>query len=207
MAKTSGQLEKERIRQRTQITITDLTICYSCKSTGLTENDVYCPNCAFPQRGTQAEMKNFMLRITNKKALLADQKKAINKAKGILFFLAAINLVVGGLLGIFPNFNIAILLSGIISAGIYFALALWCRKQPFPAILSGFFVYIVFIVISAINDPSTIYQGILMKGIVISGFIYGYKGVKDSKKLEAELELLKNAKDLNTDDEVSTVQS
>ena len=205
MAKTSGQLEKERIRQKSQIIINDLTTCYSCKSTGLAEKDVYCPNCAFPQRGTQAEMKNFMWKVNGKKKLLADQKKAINKARNILYILAGLNLLVGIITGFLPSFNIAMLLSGIISAAIYFALGLWCRKQPFPAILSGFFVYIVFIAIAAISDPHTLYQGLFMKILVISGFVYGYKGVKDSKKLEIELELLKNAKDLSTENELSTM--
>jgi hypothetical protein len=200
MAKTSGQLEKERIREKSQINISDLTVCYSCKSTGLVESDVYCPNCAFPQRGTQAEMKNFMRMITDKRNLLEGQKKAVNKARNILFVLAGLNFLFGIILGTVSGLDIASLLGGIIGAAIYLALGLWCRKQPFPAILSGFFVYIVFNAIAAIDNPHTLYQGILVKGVIISGFIYGYRGVKESKKLEAELELLKNAKDLNATD-------
>ncbi|NTW33912.1 MAG: hypothetical protein HGB12_15070 [Bacteroidetes bacterium] len=197
MAITSGQREKERIRQRTQININDLTTCYYCKTTGLKENDNFCPNCSFPQKGSQAEMKNFIWNINNKQKLLVDQKKAINKARNILYILAGMNFVLGILLGLIINVNIQILIACIISGGIYFLLGLWSRKQPFPAILSGFFVYIVFIVINAIADPNTIYQSLFWKAIIISGFIYGYKGVKDSKKIETELESIKNAKDLN----------
>lgn len=197
MAKTSGQLEKERIRQKSQIIINDLTTCYYCKSTGLKETDIFCPNCAFPQRRTQAEMKKFIWNVNNKKKLLDDHKKAINKARNILYILAGLNLLAGILLGLILNVNIPILLSCIIGAGIYFALGIWSRTQPFPAILSGFFVYIVFIVISGIADPHTIYQGLIWKVIIISAFIYGYKGVKDLKKLEIELESIKKAKDLN----------
>src|SRR4051812_16098480 len=110
MAKTSGQLEKERIREKSQIIIPDLTVCYSCKSTGLGEKDMYCPNCGFPQRGTQAEMKNFMLKINNKKQLLEEQKKAVNKAKGLLFLLAGLNLVFGTILAFVHGFDLDTLL-------------------------------------------------------------------------------------------------
>jgi ribosomal protein L37E len=193
---TSGQLEIERRRQRSQITIDDLTTCYYCGSTGLKETDLFCPNCAFPQRGTQAQMKKFIWNVHNKKKLLEDQKKAINKARNILYILAGINLVFGTILGLVKS-DIPTLIVCVIAAGIYFALGQWSKKQPFPAILSGLFVYIVFNVIAAIADPTTLYQGLIWKVVIISGFIYGYKGVKDSKALEAELESIKKAKDLS----------
>jgi len=197
MAKTSGQLEIERRKQSSQIIINDLTTCYYCQSTGLKENEKFCPNCAFPQNGTQTEMKKFKWNIQNKKKLLADQNKAINKARNILFILAGLNLLLGIFVGLIASVNVPILIGCIIGAGIYLGLGLWSKTQPFPAILSGFFVYIVFNFMSAIADPQTIYQGILWKVIIISSFIYGYKGVKDSKKLEAELDSIKKAKDLN----------
>lgn len=199
MAKTSGQLEKERIRQKSQIIIHDLTTCYYCKSTGLKESDMFCPNCGFPQRGGQDKMKNFIWNIKNKKTLLEEHKKSVNKARNILYILAGLNLLFGLILGVFTGLNIAVLISCVIAAGIYFILGLWSRKQPFPAILSGLFVYIVIQVMGAIADPDTLYHGIPLKLVFISGFIYGYKGVKDSKKLEMELESIKKAKDLNVE--------
>ncbi len=197
MTKTSGQLERERRLKQSEIIIKDVTVCHYCNSTGLAEQIAFCPNCRFPQRGSQSEMKNFLLNITNKNQLLSEQKKAIEKARNILFILAAINFVVGILLGVVITFNIAMLIGSMIGAGIYFGLGMWSRKKPFPAILSGFFVYIVFNVIAAITDPHTLYQGILWKVLIISGFIYGYKGVKDSQKLEKELASMKESKDLS----------
>ena len=199
MAKTSGQLEKERIRQKSQIIIHDLTTCYYCKSTGLKESDMFCPNCGFPQRGGQDKMKSFIWNIKNKKTLLEEQKKAVNKARNILYILAGLNLLFGLILGVFTGLDIPVLIGCVLAAGIYFILGLWSRKQPFPAILSGLFVYIVIQVMGAIADPDTLYKGIPLKIVFISGFIYGYKGVKDSKKLETELESIKKAKDLNVE--------
>jgi ribosomal protein L37E len=197
MTKTSGQLEIERRRQNSLIIITDPTTCYYCQSTGLKENEKYCPNCAFPQGGTQAEMKKFKWNIHNKKKLLEEQKNEIKKAKYILFILAAFYFLYGIMEGLVMRVDIAVLIVSYMCAGIYFGLGLWSRIQPFPAILSGLFVYIVFVVISAIYDPYSLYEGVLWKFIIISGFIYGYKGAKESKFLATELESIKKAKDLN----------
>jgi hypothetical protein len=197
MTKTSGQLEIERRRIDSQIVIDDLSICYYCKSTGLKESDLYCPNCAFPNRGTQTQMKKFIWNVSNKKKLLAEQKKAIHKARNILYILAGINFLFGIIMGLAISIDFGILLAGVIGGVIYLTLGLWSRKQPFPAILSGFFVYIVFNLVSAISNPHTLYQGLLWKVIIISGFVYGYRGVKDSQVLENELESIKKTKDLN----------
>ena len=196
MEKTSGQIDRERRLKKSEINIKDLTICHYCKSTGLGDDDKFCPNCGFPQRGSQIEMKRFLNRLRRKMELLADYKKSIKKARNILFILAAVNLLYGLIMGVFISVNMAVLISSIIVAAIYFALGMWSRNKPFPAILSGFFVYIVFNVLAAIVDPHTIYQGLIWKVIIISAFVYGYKGVKDSANLQVELESMKESKDL-----------
>jgi len=181
------------------IVIDDPTVCYYCKSKGLKESDKYCPVCAFPQGGTRIEMNSFMHQIEKKQQLLIDQKKAINKARIILFILAGINFVFGIILGQFVYHSVAVIISCVIAALLYFLLGLWSRKQPFPAILTGLIIYIFFIIISAFSDPTTIYQGILWKVLIISGFIYGYQGAKDSKKLDLELKSISDSKDLSAE--------
>jgi len=196
MEKTSGQLEQERIRQRNQIVIEDMSTCHYCNSTGLKAEDHFCYSCGFPQGGTQEEMKLFIWKIKNKEQLLIDKKKSVKKATNILYILAGLNLVIGIIMGLIVEVNIPVLIACIVSGAIYLALGLWSMKQPFPAILSGFFIYIVFILINAVADPHTIYQGIFWKVIIISSFIYGYKGVMDAKKIEAELQSVKNTKNI-----------
>ncbi len=199
---TSPQIENEIEQKKDETDIVDLTICYYCKSTGLNEEDKFCPNCRFPQNGTQREMKRFLVNVANKKQLLIDKKKSVKKARIILFILAGLNFVFGIVFGIVLNFNIQILIGSILGALIYFGLGMWSRKNPFPAILSGFLIYVVFNVITAIANPATIVQGIIWKVLIISGFVYGYKGVKDSEALEVELASIKEAKDLSPTHEV-----
>jgi hypothetical protein len=199
---TSGELERIRIRQRNEIRILDFTVCHYCKSTGLKETDIYCPNCGFPQHGTQGQMKKFLWNISNKKKLLEEQKGAVRKARNVLYILAAFNFVGGIGLGLVNGIKPVVILAGVLAGGVYFALGLWSKKQPFAALLSGFFVYIVFTVITAINDPSTIYKGSIFKIFFIAAFVYGYRGAKDSKKLEAELQSIRKAKDLNGENDL-----
>jgi hypothetical protein len=199
MCPTSGEIEREQIRERNRIDIEDPAICYYCSSTGLKTEDAFCPNCGFPQGGSQGEMQQYVRNVHNKKRLLEEQKDAVKKAKNILFILAALNLLGGLFLGLIINNDTALLIGCLVAAGIYFALGLWSRTQPFPAILTGFFIYIVLIGLEAIGDPSTILKGIIIKGFIIYGFIYGYKGAKDSQRLETELKEIGKAKDLSVE--------
>lgn len=191
--KDNSQLEDENF----QFIINDLSTCYYCKSKGLKETDKFCPVCAFPQGGTKTEMRTYILNIKKKEQLLEKKKAAIHKARILLYALAALNLIVGLVLGLFVSINIPVLIGCGIGTLIYLLLGAWSESQPFPAILSGFFIYIFFIVINAVIDPNTIYQGFVWKVIIITGFIYGFNGVKDAKKIEAEFVLIKKAKDLN----------
>ena len=93
------------------------------------------------------------------------------------------------------------LFGGILGAVIYTALAIWSYKKPFAAIVTGFLFYVTLIVISAIDNPVSIIQGIIWKVLIISAFVYGYKGVKESEKLTQELEDLSAGQDLNSSDE------
>lgn len=181
------------------ISIRDLSKCYSCKSTGLKESDFYCPNCGFPQQGTQVQMKRFLQGVREKKRLLDDKKRAIRKARNILFFVGAINLVIGVILGAIQEDNITIVAS-IIIAGIYFGLGIWCNHKPFPAILTGLIVYISLHAMAAIVDPTTIVRGVILKIIVIVGFVKGFKAVKESEGLQNELDDLTNKKDFTEDE-------
>ncbi len=198
---------RQRSEAKRQIVISNPSVCYYCKSTGLTEADKFCPNCAFPQRGSQTIMKRFIWNINNKHTLLADQKKAINKARNMLFGLSILFILFSILLGAITEFNLVVLITNFVVAGIYLGLGLWSRKNPFPAILTGFFLYITLLVSNAVIDTITIFQGLLMKGFVIAGFVYGYKGVKDSAILEKELESIKKAKDLTVPNEVSEMSN
>lgn len=197
---------RQRDDARRNIVIADLSVCYYCKSKGLKEEDKFCPNCGFPQRGTQYEMRKFLSEVNLKHRLLQDHKKAVNKARYILFGLSALNFIVAILLAVIVRINVISFISVLILSGIFLGLGLWSRKNPFSAILTGFFVYVVLQVIQALLNPQSIFNGIILKIIIISGFIYGFKGAKEASDLEEELNNIKQSKNFSdTDGEMSTM--
>jgi len=189
----------QSIEENYQFIINDKSVCYYCKTKGLRESEKYCPNCAFPQGGTEAEMRAFVLNVKKKEELLESKKKAITKARVLLYVLAGLNLIIGLILGLFVSVNIPVLIACGIGAIIYLLLGAWSENQPFPAILSGFFVYLVFNIMSAFADPNTIYKGLILKILIITWFVYGFKGAIDSRKLERDLQSIKKAEDIKTE--------
>ncbi|MGP8217149.1 MAG: hypothetical protein ACLQQ4_16385 [Bacteroidia bacterium] len=184
----------------------DMSKCFYCKSSGLTEHDKFCPHCGFPQRGTEQQKRTFMIKIKYTKEELGAVKKKINRARNVLYFLAGLNIVLGIAISFTMQNQAAIIIASVIIGGIFFGLGLWCNRNPFPAILTGFFVYIVLLVIEGVFDPLSIFKGIFLKIFVISAFIYGYRAVKDAEKMEEELALTNTSIDLNdANEEVSVL--
>ena len=72
MAKLTG---RQRSEARRQIVITNPSVCYFCKSIGLTETDNFCPNCGFPQRGGQMAMKKFIWNMPKGVCMYTQQSK------------------------------------------------------------------------------------------------------------------------------------
>lgn len=198
MVMTSEEIRAARNKLWKAIEIEDYSVCYHCKTKGLKEDDFFCPICRFPQRGTQDEMRKFLQDMNRKHDLVHEKQNSINKARYVLFGLSFINLLLGTLIGFFSEYkSTAFFIASAIVAGIYLALGLWSIKKPFAAIITGFFVYIIFVAINAIGDPHTLYQGLFWKALIISAFVYGYLGAKDADKLEKELNDVLQAKDLS----------
>ena len=72
-------------------------------------------------------------------------------------------------------------------AVIYFGLWLWSKKNVFAAALSALIIFITVIVVSAILDPSTIIQGILIKILVIVGLMSAVSAGIRVRKLSGKL--------------------
>jgi ribosomal protein L37E len=169
-----------------EIIIEDLSVCHSCKHVGLNENEKYCPKCGFPQRGEQDEMRIFLVKQKQNRELLKEKKSAINKGRNILFILSGLFLLQGVLLYV-VNKDIIMLIVSIVMTIIFISLGFWSKKKPLPAILTGFFIYLFLIILDGVAEPKTLYRGIIWKIIIISTFVYAFKGIRDASKLEDEL--------------------
>lgn len=168
------------------IAINDLSTCYYCKTSPLTEQTPFCPSCGFPQRGPEAEQKKF---ITNKRLLLIQldgMQSQIKKGRNALFITAAI-MVISYALG-YAQVGTPALIEGLIVCGAFVGFGFWANKNPFPAVLTGLIFLLTLYIIYAILSPITILSGIIVKIALISTLIYGLKAAHQAKKFKAELE-------------------
>jgi hypothetical protein len=60
-------------------------------------------------------------------------------------------------------------------------LAWWSKFKPLPAILIATAIFVAVQVISAIVDPSTIAQGIIMKAVIVAILVRGIKGALSAR--------------------------
>ncbi|HEV7231416.1 MAG TPA: hypothetical protein VGO45_08820 [Bacteroidia bacterium] len=202
--KTSGQLEVERTRERNRlaaernkIVIKDFTVCYFCKTKGLSEADAFCPNCGFPQRGTEEQQKKYVGDHMVQKIRLDEMGDAIIKARNMLFTISALTLI-PYLIASIKTGEVVVFLIGIFVALLYAGLALWSRTQPFSAILTGMILYVSLWALYTIINPINFFSGILYKIMGLTALYYGYNAARNYDKMKKQVDLKNNPIDLET---------
>jgi hypothetical protein len=176
-----------------QIEIEDLSVCYFCDNKELIAENKFCPHCGFPQLGTQAEQKRFIWNVRNKSKLLKQHKDSVKRGQIILFILGGLDIIIGIITGLFIKDDLFVLISNLIIGAIFISLGFWANKKPFPALLSGLIVYITLLVINGIIDWQSIFNGLVIKILIIAAFFYGFRSINESKNISSELDLIKKA--------------
>lgn len=162
--------------------------CSNCKAS-IDDSSTYCANCGFPERGSDEEKNKFLYRIKLKEDVVKDAEKKVRGVKTLLYILAGIN-AVAGFFFIFVLDSEMTFADGIgflVAAMVFIGCAIWVNRQPLMGVLAAFGFYLFIQVLSAVVDPSTIFQGILLKIIIIGVFIKGINSAKDAKKYRAQL--------------------
>lgn len=100
--------------------------------------------------------------------------KLAKHARAVLVLLAAVQLIGGAILyvagalvhpaGITTTFGLGV---------VFAALAIWARKDPLLAVLFGLGIWVAVQGLAAIVDPATLFQGLVVKAIVVVMFING----------------------------------
>ncbi len=171
------------------VRIRDLKICFYCDTSPLPESAFFCPSCGFPQRGTEAEQRRFIL---NKKQLdknVKETEASISIARIVLFGLGLLSAGVG--VWLLNNEDRLGGITQLVVAIIYVALGLWAAKKPFPALLTGLIVYLTFLLLSVIINPATLFSGIIIKIAVASSLIYGMRAVKRAEYMRKRMKIEK----------------
>ena len=154
--------------------------CYVCK-TPMNADEVYCPECGYPEKGTDKEKAQFHARNAMQKNQHMDADQKIKSARNVLYVIAGIILVFG-FISFFSDQDVAVLVTNVILGAIYLVLGSWTSKKPMVAILLGLLLYLTTIIISAIFDPSTIIRGVIFKILIIAYLAKGLYSASSIKK-------------------------
>ncbi|HEY5408336.1 MAG TPA: hypothetical protein VIJ92_14675 [Ginsengibacter sp.] len=127
--------------------------------------------------------------FTDDELSLEGYDKNIRQARNILFFLAALQMLLGIYLLFTSQGNsgwVSFAITTVVAV-IFLLLGFWTKVKPYTAIISGLIIYILLWIGDAIYDPTYIYKGILIKVFII---IYLIKGLKDAKEAQAMKSML-----------------
>ncbi len=162
--------------------------CSQCK-VELNPEDVYCPNCGFPERADESEKSRYIHRIQLKKNVITDAKKKLKNVKILLWVVIVLNFLYGIIL--LANDSIDLAIGSLISAAIYVGCLIWVGKQPLIGIMAAFIFWILIQAIVVFSEPTLIFNGIILKIIFIVIFIKGINSARDYQNYTAQLNELK----------------
>jgi hypothetical protein len=106
--------------------------------------------------------------------------KPVRNARILLFVIAGIQLAAIFLMPPMDDLEKYITIGiYVLFAGIFAALALWTKRKPYTAIITALSVYTGIVLLAAYFQPSSFFQGWLLKGVVYVMLIVGLKNAKE----------------------------
>ena len=75
------------------------------------------------------------------------------------------------------------IVAGLILSSIFAGLALWVKKKPFPAVVSALAIYVLLLMLVAVEDPSNLIRGVLFKVLIIAALVRALKAVMAAEKV------------------------
>jgi len=163
--------------------------CPTCKADYDVQPDK-CDKCGYPFAGTDIEKSHFVAHQILKKGKISDTKDSIKKTRTVLFVIAGFYFVIPFFQ--FANAQFAGLLIGmsIFIGLIFMVFGFTAKKKPFISILIPLIILIVFYLLDALFDPTTIFRGIVWKILFIGSMVYSLISIKESEKIRKESEHL-----------------
>lgn len=161
------------------------TLCTHCDSI-LNEQDIFCPNCGYPERANQKEKDKFNYNLQLKKDIVIEAKKKMRNVKILLGVIAGLNLLVG-FFYLNDDDTFAEGIAGIIAAVLFFACILWVNKQPVVGIVAAFAFWGFLQLISILAEPTSLFKGIFLKVIFAVIFVKGIQSARDYKNYQEQL--------------------
>ena len=165
--------------------------CKSC-FVSVNETDQFCQACGFPLKGTAEEQGQFFYNRNYQQMEIDGLTQKVKSACNTLFVLSGFFLLFG--LGYFAinsseDTASAVLITNAIVSVIFLLLGWWAPKKPLASIISGMVLYIIIILMSAIDDPSTLVKGIIVKIVIISYLVKGLMSAMEAEKIRKQYNL------------------
>ena len=117
-------------------------------------------------------------------------RTGVRRARNALFFAGGMMFVVD-LLALWSQRNqhdnvylYSIIGADLLILAVFVGLGLWTKRKPYTAILTGLIFFCVIQILAMIGDPTNIYKGLLVKGVVIVTLISGLKKARALQQLE-----------------------
>lgn len=112
---------------------------------------------------------------------MAGYDKHIRNTRIMLFIIAGLQLIPLLTLGSLPDESkMVVVIVSVIAAAVFVGLGIWTKYKPYTAIIVALSVYLGIIVLTAIGGGvATIFQGIIVKSIVVVLFILGLRNAKE----------------------------
>lgn len=160
--------------------------CGHC-GVSLTNEHKFCPHCGFPQQGTREDQKDFRAQVFLKKQDLTNAQSKVKNAAATLYVIAGFTSLYGLIVGLGIREDAGLMIGNVVIAILYILLGLWSQEKPFMAILSGLILYATFILLNAFLDPATLYNGMVIKLVVIVFLIKGVVSARQANRILSEL--------------------
>lgn len=162
--------------------------CPAC-FVAITPDSVFCDGCGYPHKGTDEEQTFFMSERNARALDLEEQDKKISKATSALKWVGGLTAVYGFVLYLMPGLETdksTILVVNLLLGVIYFCLGIWGQQKPMAAIVTGFSLYVIVQILSAIVEPESMIKGIILKVIIVVIFVKGINAVIEAERIKKE---------------------
>ena len=116
-------------------------------------------------------------------------EKSLRNARIYLYIVAALQIGIGIYQYANTDPEYALLVGGIpIGLGILFlGFAFWSYKKPVAAFMTALITFVAAHVLTMIDDPSSIYRGIILKVLVVVALVKAFKDAKEYEKLRESI--------------------
>jgi hypothetical protein len=163
--------------------------CNHCTN-HVSESDTFCQQCGYPVRGTEEQVNEFNYKVGYKQMQLNDSHTGVRKGRNSLYVVAGI-FAVYGLVYYFMNEQAenaaALLLTNIMLSVVFLLLGFWSMKKPIAALISGLALFVAIHLLNLIVEPATIFQGIIMKVLVIIYLVRALRSAFEAEKISKDL--------------------